>query len=70
MTYLQAIALKLQLIDFMVITNILMAKNIESYILSEYAETQIALTLSPELVKILFSAVQDDCSGSGKGSLF
>jgi hypothetical protein len=37
---------------------------------SKYAETQIALTLGPELVKILFSAVQDDCSGSGKGSLF
>jgi hypothetical protein len=30
---------------------------------SEYAETQTALTLGPELVKILFSAVQDDCSG-------
>jgi hypothetical protein len=37
---------------------------------SRYAETQIALTLGPELVKILFSAIQDDCSGSGKGSLF
>jgi hypothetical protein len=37
---------------------------------SKYAETQIALTLGPELVKILFSAIQDDCSGSGKGSLF
>ena len=36
---------------------------------SEYAETQIALTLGPELVKILFSAIQDDCSGSGKVSL-
>jgi hypothetical protein len=35
---------------------------------SKYAETQIALTLGPELVKILFSAVEDDCSGSGKGS--
>jgi hypothetical protein len=33
---------------------------------SEYAETQIALTLGPELVKILFSAVQDDCSGLKK----
>jgi hypothetical protein len=37
---------------------------------SEYKETQIDLTLGPELAKILFSAVQDDCSWSGKGSLF
>jgi hypothetical protein len=37
---------------------------------SEYAEKQIALTVGPELVKILFSAVQGDCSWSGKGSLF
>ena len=39
-------------------------------VVSQYVETQIALNMGTEVVRLLFSTIQNDCSGSGKGCLF
>ena len=44
--------------------------NTHQIVVSRYAETQIALNLGTEVVRLLFSTIENDCSGSGKGSLF